>query len=185
MGKNDSKVATMKVMKAEEQPAITEMSIEERQSLISALQKEIDDRTAEMNTKFYIVEGNVARGEQLIKFLTEKAQWKFTEAIGVVEAVKEITEAVNKAKARNGQLFLQILPLEALWFFINKVEGVGLAEADYYQSNLVKPIGEALSRVKNDRDSINQLMMRQGALEAGADFEQEAAPVINEMAPQD
>lgn len=164
------KKATMKVMKAEEQPKIQELSAEEKQGLIDAIQEEMDARNKEITEKYYMVEGGASAGEKFVEFLSTEAQWKFTEAIGVLEAIKEINVAITKAKA-DGNLFLQVLPLEALWFFINKTEGVGAEKAKAYHDNLLKPVAESLGRVKADRDAINALAMRQGALEAGADFE--------------
>jgi hypothetical protein len=166
------KEATLKIEKS----SVREMTAEDRANEVSKLQEEIDARNREMETKLYIVEGGSEVGEKLLKFVTEEAQWKFTEAIGIVEMTKEIEDAVANAKGGK-QLFLRILPLEALWFFINKVEGVGLEKARYYAANLLKPVGDALARVKADRDAINELMMRQGSLEVGADFEEEVAPV--------
>lgn len=162
------KEATLKVEKS----SVHAMSADDRAKEIEALQGEIDTRNREMETKLYIVEGGAEVGEKLLKFVTEEAQWKFTEAIGVVEMTKEIEDAVANTKGGK-QLFLRVLPLEALWFFINKVEGVGLEKAKYYATNLLKPVGDALARVKADRDAINELMMRQGSLEVGADFEEE------------
>jgi hypothetical protein len=165
------KEATLKV----EKTSVREMSAEDRAKEVAKLQEEVDARNREMETKLYIVEGGAETGEKFLKFVTEEAQWKFTEAIGVVEMTKEIEDAVANAKGGK-QLFLRVLPLEALWFFINKVEGVGLEKAKYYANNLLKPVGDALARVKADRDAINELMMHQGSLEAGADFEAEVAP---------
>ena len=163
---SNKKEATLKVEKA----SVSSMTAEDRAKEIAALQTEIETRNREMETKLYIVEGGSETGEKLLKFVTEEAQWKFTEAIGVVEMTKEIEDATANAKGGK-QLFLRVLPLEALWFFINKVEGVGLEKAKYYAMNLLKPVGDALARVKADRDAINELMMRQGSLEAGTDFE--------------
>lgn len=163
-----TKEATLKV----ERSSVREMGAEDRAKEIQAIQEEVEARNREMETKLYIVEGGAETGEKLLKFVTEEAQWKFTEAIGVVEMTKEIEDAVANAKGGK-QLFLRVLPLEALWFFINKVEGVGLEKAKYYSTNLLKPVGDALGRIKADRDAINELMMRQGSLEAGADFEQD------------
>jgi len=167
------KKATMKVMKADEQPKVQELSAEERQDLIAAIQDEMDARNKEITEKYYIVEGGAAAGEKFVDFLSNDAQWKFTEAIGILEAIKEINEAIAKAKT-DKNLFLKVLPLEALWFFINKVDGAGASTAKAYHDNLLKPVAEALGRVKADRDAINALAMRQGALEIGADFETEA-----------
>jgi len=164
------KKATMKVMKADDQPKIQELSAEERQDLINAIQEEMDARNKEITEKYYIVEGGADAGEKFVAFLSTDAQWKFTEAIGILEAIKEIKVAIEKAK-KDKNLFLQVLPLEALWFFINKIEGFGSEKAKAYHDNLLKPVAEALGRVKADRDAINALAMRQGALEAGADFE--------------
>jgi len=171
--------ATLKVMKNDETTAKTkavrDMSKEEREETLAILQEEIERRNQEINNKLYIVEGGVTTGENFLKFVTEEAQWKFTEAFGVVEVCKEIEEAIQSAKGGK-ELFLKVLPLEALWFFINKVEGKGLEAARYYQQNLLKPVGEALGRVKVDRDAVNELMMQMGSIEAGADFEAAYAP---------
>jgi hypothetical protein len=180
MSKKENEMPTMKVMKADEQMSVSKLSKEERMQMAGELQKEIDSRHKEIETKYYIVQGGAAAGEKLLNFVKNEAQWKFTEAVGIVEMTKEIQKAIDKAKDGK-DLFLQVLPLEALWFFINKVEGVGLEKAAYFHENLIKPVGEALSRVKNDREKINELMMRQGSLEAGADFEAEPASKKIEM----
>lgn len=162
------KEATLKIEKG----SVRDLSKEDRSEEIAVLQSEIDSRNREMETKLYIVEGGQTTGDHLLKFVIEKASWKFTESIGVIEMTKEIEDAT--ANANDGkQLFLRVLPLEALWFFINKVEGVGLEEAKQYATNLLKPIGDALARVKADRDAINELLTRIGTLEVGADFEAE------------
>lgn len=172
-----TKQPTLKVMKSDEATgnktkSVREMNTEERAEAAALLQKEIDHRNAEINSKLYIVEGGAAAGERFLTFITEDAQWKFTEAFGVVEVCKEIQEGIQSAKSGK-ELFLKVLPLEALWFFINKVEGKGLVAAQYYQQNLLKPIGEALGRVKADRDAVNELLMQIGSIEAGAEFEPE------------
>lgn len=167
----------MQILKAEDVPSVSSLSNDERLELIEALQEEIDSRTTAINSKFYIVEGGVATGTAFLKFLNEDAEWKFTEAYGVIECVKEVEAAMKKAQTGAGEIFLQVLPLEAMWFFINKTEGKGLQAARYYHDNLLKPIGGALSRVKADRDEVNELMLRQGGLEAGADFEAPIDPV--------
>jgi hypothetical protein len=167
------KTATMKVMKNEDlNKSVSELSKEERTQLVADINAEIERRNSEINNKLYIVEGGAEAGERFLKFISEEAQWKFTEAFGIVEVCKEIQEAIQSAKGGK-ELFLKVLPLEAIWFFINKVEGVGLEKAKYYQQYLLKPMGEALSRVKADRDAINDLMMKAGSLEAGADFEKD------------
>jgi hypothetical protein len=178
MSKKETEIPTMKVMKSDGQTPVSKLSKEERAQMAAELQKEIDLRHKEIETKYYIVQGGAAAGQKLLDFVKNEAQWKFTEAVGIVEMTKEIQKAIDKAQ-EGKELFLQVLPLEALWFFINKVEGVGLEKATYFHDHLIKPVGEALSRVKADRDKVNDLMMRQGSLEAGADFEE--MPVAQKM----
>lgn len=168
-----------KILKAEDVPSVKSLTNEERLELIESLQAEIDARTEEINKKYYIVDGGVETGKAFLKFLNEDAQWKFTEAYGIIECVKEVEAAIKRSQ-ESGGLFLQVLPLEAMWFFINKMEGKGLAEAKYYHDNLLKPVGSALHLIKSDRDAVNELMLRQGGLEAGADFEED--PAVTEKA---
>lgn len=182
MSKKENENPIMKVLKTDgqDQPLVSKLSKEERIQMAAELQKEIESRHKELETKYYIVQGGADAGQKLLNFVKNEAQWKFTEAVGIVEMTKEIQKAIDKAKDSK-ELFLQVLPLEALWFFINKVEGVGVEKAAYFHEHLIKPVGEALSRVKTDRDKINDLMMRQGSLEAGADFEEMPAAKKMEM----
>ena len=170
MEKNTGKMHVVKNEKATK--SIKDMTADERKEAIASLEQEINQRNREIAEKFYVVEGSDRVAKAVLKFMTEEAKWKFTEAIGVVECIKEIEKALDKTKGGK-EFFLQVLPLEAIWFFINKVEGTGLESAVYYQDNLLKPIGDALGRVKADRDADNQMTMDLGSLEVGADFEAE------------
>jgi hypothetical protein len=162
----------VKVMSANEQPPAHTMTAEERKSLVDAMQKELDRMNAEVREKLYIVEGGMATATYMLDYMKTRAKWKFSEAVGVIECVKELEAAIKKIETRK-ELFLQILPLEAMWFFINKEEGCGLDEAITYRNMLLQPLADALGRAKADRDAINELARRQAALEVGADFEKE------------
>jgi hypothetical protein len=140
-----------------------------RAELVEKLTAKIDAKQKELETKKYIIEGGVAAGETIGRFLTEKAQWKFSEALGIMESVSQVetaVDAINKGKAK--ELFVPALALEAVYYFLTKVEGAGLEEAKEYV-NILKPISDALGRSKQDRTELDQLTRDRGTLESAID----------------
>ena len=71
---------------------------EQRQQMVDLLTAKIEKTEKDLTTKLYIVEGGTVAGESISEFLTNKAQWKFSEALGVVEAVKQVNQSVEKIK---------------------------------------------------------------------------------------
>lgn len=139
-------------------------------TLKQQVEEKIKEKTNEVENKLYIVEGGVKTAEELITFLEKDAQWKFTEAMGVIEAVKEIKKSVETIKKKKAtELMFNPLVIEATYYFLTKVEGKGLNEATHYFENLLKPVSDALSRSKADRQVIDQMQRDLATLESALD----------------
>jgi len=136
----------------------------------------ITARTEELAKKVYIIEGKVPAATNILNFLNNDAQWKFTEAMGVIEATKEVEksiDALNKGKVN--EIYLNPLAIEATYYFLTKTEGKGLNEAAAFYDTLLKPVSDALSRSKADRQELDQMQMDlatlEQAIETGASVE--------------
>lgn len=183
-----TKTVTMEVVSKEKQMAVKN---EERQKMVDLLTAKIADAEKSLQTKKYIIEGGLAIADSITMFLTEKAAWKFSESLGIMESVKQVeeaTKAINTGKVK--ELFVPSLALEAIYYFLTKVEGKGLAEAKSY-IEVLKPVSDALGRSKADREVIDQLIRDQATLESaidgGADLENEDAiltEIQNELAKE-
>ncbi len=140
-----------------------------RAEMVEKLTAKIEAKQKELETKKYIIEGGATAGDTISSFLKEKAQWKFSEALGIIESVSQIetaAEAIKKGKAK--ELFVPALALEAVYYFLTKVEGKGLTEANEYVA-ILKPISDALGRSKQDRQEIDQMTRDRGTLESAID----------------
>ena len=161
---------------------------EQRQKMVDLLTAKIEKAEKDLTTKLYIVEGGKVAGESISDFLTNKAQWKFSEALGVVEAVKQVNDSIDKIKTgKTKEFMITSLPLEAIYYFMTKAEGTGLAEAESFVLSVLKPVTDALQRSKQDRDVLDQLVRDRGTLESaidsGVDLENEDA-ILTEISKE-
>jgi hypothetical protein len=141
----------------------------ERQKMVEFLDRKIKEKEADLQTKKYVIEGKAEVGGTIVNFLKEHAQWKFSESLGIVESVRQAEEAVKAVLTKKtSELMLPSLSLEAVYYFLTKVEGKGLDEAAAY-IKILKPISDALGRSKQDRQDIDQLVRDKGTLESAID----------------
>jgi hypothetical protein len=141
-----------------------------RQEMVDLLTERIEKKQKELETKKYIVEGGEDTAKAVLNFLNYDAQWKFTEALGVIEATRQIEESAkaittNKTK----ELLVNALALEAIYYFLTKVERKGLSDAKSFVNGLLKPISDALGRIKQDREGLDQMIRDRGTLESAID----------------
>lgn len=139
--------------------------------LHTQLSDKINEKKEELAKKVYIVEGKVPTAEKLVKFLENDAQWKFTESMGILEAVKEIEKTIAEVKkGKSKEISFNPLVIEATYYFLTKVEGKGLNEAKYYYEELIKPVSDALSRSKGDRQILDQMERDLATLETALEL---------------
>ena len=141
-----------------------------RKEMIQQLTEKIESKEKELETKKYLIEGGASTAEAVLTFLKNEAAWKFSEALGVIESVKQIEDAnKNIQTGKTKELMVPALALEAIYYFLTKVEGKGLSDASLYVNELLKPVTDALGRSKNDRAEIDQLVRDRGTLESAVD----------------
>ncbi len=140
-----------------------------RQKMVELLTAKIENAEKELTTKKYVIEGGLESADNIINFLTNDASWKFSEALGIVEALKQFEtakKAINTNKTKD--VFVESLAIEALYYFLTKVENKGVATASSY-IKVLKPVSDALGRAKTDRQSIDQMVRDRGTLESAID----------------
>jgi len=158
--------STIEIVSKKEQ--IVELN-KKRQQMVEFLDRKIENKEKALEGKRYVVEGKESIGEKLITFLKDDAQWKFTEALGIVESLKQVEEAVKSVKTKKtSELLLPSLALEAVYYFLTKVEGTGTLNAEAFIA-LLKPVSDALGRSKQERQEIDQLVRDRGTLESAID----------------
>lgn len=152
--------------------------IEQKKKLIEMLDAKIQERAEKNQEKLYIIEGGKDAALRVNNFITNVAEWKFSEAIGVIEASRAIREAIeNIENGKTSEFYLKNLTLEAIYYFMTKVTGTGLPEATQFYVELLKPMSEALARAKADKDVLDKMMRDQGTLQHSIDV---GAEVENE-----
>ena len=109
--------------------------------------------------------------DNLVKFITEKAHWKFTEALGVQQVFKKLEEC-KRQKLKNGCIFISALEVDAIHYFLSKAEGFGLAEAEFFLS-ILKPMNETIKLLTADRKQLEKLTQQIAAYENGINIDGE------------
>jgi hypothetical protein len=170
-----AKEATLEVVSTKE---ATEKRKAQLADMSKQLEAKIEKTSKDLETKLYIIQGGKTAGENLLAFIKNDAQWKFSEALGIGECVRQYESAVkNIESGKTKELMIPALALEATYYFLTKVEGKGLVSADTYVNNLLKPITDALGRSKADREALDQLVRDKGtidsAIDSGANIENE------------
>ena len=164
---NTGKVTAMTVEKSA--TIDVDGKLEQRKKLAADLTKKLADFEKELETKNYLVEGKIETAEKLLAFVTEEAEWKFSEALGIVETQSQLSKIKdNLAKGKSTEIMLSHLALEALYYFLSKGTGKGVETAKTYLA-LLKPITDALSRAKQDKDKKDQMVKDLGTLESAID----------------
>jgi len=152
--------------------------LEQRKHLAEQLEKKLTKFKEELENKSYLVEGKIGTAKKLHEYITQEANWSFSESMGVIEAAKQLQKGIEDLeKGRSKELMLSNLVLEAVFYFLSKKTGTGLNSAVEFFNNLLKPVSEALNRAKLDKETRDQmerdLATVQNAIDMGAVSEME------------
>lgn len=122
---------------------------------LDVAEKELMELEVEMSTKKYVVDIDKNDIAMLDSFIKNDAPWKFTESLGIIEVEKSTSEAVKE-----GKLFTTALAIEAIYYYMSKVEGAGkntntksFKKVDDY-IRVLKGITGAMERVKVDSEKV-------------------------------
>ena len=157
-------------------PVETELSksplTEFQTAALEAAEKELESLKTEIENQKYLVDLKKDDLVSLNTFVAKDAPWKFTEALGIIEVRKETSKAV-----KDGKLFTNALTIEALYYYLSKVEGKGetvtgesFKTVDSYIS-VMKGIISALEKTKADNEKIRQAEFTVAARREGIDVD--------------
>lgn len=125
------------------------------EALISELKEKLEAKKSEIRSKVYAVSCTKEIFSLYKDFVTSKAEWNSTEALGIIQVNKEI-QKIEKDGIKDDVIYLGALPLEASHYFISKSRGVGLASATEFIT-LYKAFDQALGDAKKDASDIKDI----------------------------
>ena len=132
---------------------------------IKSLEDQINDLKEKNSKKVYAVKMTADLLVTLIDFIEKNAEWSQTESLGVIEIHKILTGS-KKEGVKDNTIFMESLPLEATHYFLSKVKGKGLEEAQRFIS-LFKPVSIALEEIKRDVEAIQSMEKDLVAIQQG------------------
>ena len=125
------------------------------QTKINSLEDQVKDLKEKTEKKVYAVKFSAALLTTLIDFVENNSEWSQTESLGIIEIHKILT-GIKKEGVKDNTVFMESLPLEATHYFLSKVRGKGLKEAQSFIS-LFKLVSIALEEVKKDTAAIQSI----------------------------
>ena len=133
-------------------------------------EKALDKLREETSTKKYLIEMDQTGIDGLLVFIQELAPWKFTEGLGIIEVEKELITCSKK-----GKLFISGLAIEAIYYYLSKVEGKGKLVTSNLKVTLetyigfLTPIMQTLEKVKADSALVSEAEFVVSARREGID----------------
>ena len=120
---------------------------------LATAEKELEAMRKELNTKKYLIDVKKEDIALLVKFNEKDAEWKFSECLGIVEVEKEL-----KVATKEGKLYTTAVAVEAMYYYLSKVEGKGKGTnttaftdvADFIR--VLKAITQGVDRIKTDNE---------------------------------
>lgn len=135
------------------------------QELVNSAEKELGDKRKENREKLYAISMKESLLRRYENFMTEEVEWNSTEALGVVEVNKQI-QKIKSEKIKDNVIYMGALPIEATHYFLNKVKGKGLIEANSF-IELYRSFDQALNDIKSDNQILQDLEKKLAATMQG------------------
>jgi len=124
---------------------------------IKELEIQIEEKSKELETKVYAVQLDEEAVGLLKDYMTNEVVWNGLECIGVVEVNRILNSEI---KSSNGMIFLKAIEIQAIHYFVSKISGKGLNEAEKYKDfakKVSKYVNESLEKTKGDGLELNSL----------------------------
>lgn len=130
--------------------------------------KEVEAEDLAQKTRKYLIDVKIDDIKLLENYIKNKAPWVGVNAFGILELGRLLQECVKTKK-----LFLDATAVEAIVFFLGKVEGNGTTSDSGYTVETFKTIYSAVIATKNsikvDLDKIEELRYRAASYAQGVD----------------
>jgi hypothetical protein len=143
----------------------SEINVSVDNDLVNSLQKELEEKRKENREKLYAISMNDDLLRKYNDFMVNDSEWNSTEALGVIEVIKQI-KRIKSEKIKDNVIYMGALPVEATHYFLTKVKGKGLDEASSFME-LYKPFDQALNDVKTDNHLLQDLEKKLSAAMQG------------------
>lgn len=121
----------------------------------------------DLTTKLYAMQADDSLVKEFIQFIENEAEWKSMESLGIEELHKVFTEITG---VKNGVIYLKNLEVEALHYFLSKVEGKGKESASRYL-RMIRSVNDALKMAQADNRRQLQLEHELAAAQQGLNLE--------------
>jgi hypothetical protein len=126
-----------------------------QQAAFDSAKQDLENLVKELSEKRYLIDFTKDEVAMLDSFIKNDAPWKFTEALGIIEVEKEMKTAMKQ-----GKLFTTSLAIEAIYFYLSKVDGKGKNTSastfkkveDYIK--ILKGITAGMEKVKADNERV-------------------------------
>lgn len=139
---------------------------------VEKLKNTLDEKTKELDEKFYLVPGKEDIAKKFDEFLKNDAPFAGRECVGIIELRKQIN---NYLTGKPGiEFMVDGTGLQALAHFLEKATGKGADDAEK-MFTLFQSINQAMGTLKEDIDSYNILVQQWQSSEAQLAAEQEEA----------
>lgn len=143
----------------------------EQIDLLEKAEANLEALTKELENKKYLIDLMPTDMEILRQFIVKDASWKFTEGLGIIEVEKDL----KTAGAEDGKYYLKAIPIEAIYYYMSKVEGSGnKVKGDSFKSlpvylRILKGITSAIEAIKADTERKNKAEFEVAARREGID----------------
>lgn len=155
-------IEQLEVVKTEETKTEESPLNKFQQEALKDAEEKLEKMQKDFQAQKYLVDIPKVDIEMLGKFIDKDAPWKFTECLGIKEIEKELIPCIKK-----GKLFITAIAVEAIYYYLSKVEGFGNGvfvngtETEAFNSveeylRLLKPITSTIERIKADGEKIKQ-----------------------------
>ena len=140
---------------AEETAIVVPQLSQFQQEALEDAEKDLEKLKTELEKKKYLVDLDKRHIGIVSKFILEDAPWKFTEVLGIIEIEKHL-----KTATKEGKLYIDALAIEAIYYYLSKVEGKGYkTDAAAFPTiveykTILKAITTTMERVKIDNEKI-------------------------------
>lgn len=128
-----------------------------QQEALKKSEEELDAYKKELEKKKYLVDVKGEEIKTILNYMQTDAPWKFTESLGIIEVTGELAECAKK-----GKMFMTAISIEALYFYLSKVEGKGMKADGAIGSietylKILKAINVVRTVILNENEKLKEL----------------------------
>lgn len=145
-----------------------------QEKALKEAEEKLEKLKTELSSKKYLIDCSKDDIKMLEEFNRVDAPWKFTECLGIVEVKKDLKEAV-----KSGKLYINAIAIEAIYYYLSKVEGKGETTNTKSFANIqdyirvLKAITGSMERVKSDTEKLRNAEFVVAARREGIDTDSE------------